>query len=170
MPMQRAAVDTEVAGHAIGRTETGRQGPVDAYARIVAHRGIRLRRDGVEIPLDMVRHCRVRGRHWRIEVARETDDRVELLTKFDSRPEETAMRVFAGGGGVRETDRLRPPAAAEQLLQAFVNKAQPEFDALTDRHQASRIDGQADRHQIAVLSDRQTQPVAVQMHVLGEGF
>ena len=118
----------------------------------------------------MVRHCRVRGRHWRIEVARETDDRVELLTKFDSRPEETAMRVFAGGGGVRETDRLRPPAAAEQLLQAFVNKAQPEFDALTDRHQASGIDREADRHQIAVLLDQQTQPVAVQMHVLGEGF
>jgi hypothetical protein len=120
--------------------------------------------------LNLARHSRVRGQHRRIDVARETHDPVELVTKFDSRPEEPAMRVFAGGCRVGKADRLRPPAAAEQLLQAFVNKAKPEFDSLPDRHQASRIDGEVDRHQIAVVSDRQTQPVAVQVHVLGEGF
>jgi hypothetical protein len=47
-----------VLGHPIGRTQTGRQGQIDALARIVPHRGIGAGRHSVEILLNVARDCR----------------------------------------------------------------------------------------------------------------
>ena len=170
MTVQRAAVDTQMLSHAFCRTQTGRQRHIDAFAGAVPHRGIGAGRHSVEILLNLPRDCRIRSGHAGIDVTRQTDDPVALLTKLDARAEKPAMRIRSGRRRVRKPDRLRPPTLAEQLLQASVDEAQREFDSLTYRNRSPRLNGEGDGRQLLCLVNCQPQPVAVQMHVACKGF
>ena len=80
--MQCAAVDAQVLGYPIGRTQTGRQGQIYAFAGAVPHRGIGPGRHSVEILLNVACDCRVRRRHRYIDIARQADDCVRFLTRL----------------------------------------------------------------------------------------
>jgi hypothetical protein len=97
MTVQCAAVDTQIPGHAFCRTQTRRQGHIDAFAGAVPHRGIGAGRHSVKILLNMPRDCRIRGGHADIDVTRQTYDPVALLTKLDARAEKPAMRIRSVG-------------------------------------------------------------------------
>src|SRR6516162_3270101 len=136
MTMQCATVNAQVLSHTIGRAQTGSQGQIDAFARVVPHRGMGAGRHSIKILLNVARDCRVRRGNGSIDVVREADDPVVILTELDIGSEKPAMCISSGGCGVCEANRLRPPPSAKQLAEASVDETEPEFHSLSDRQRA----------------------------------
>jgi hypothetical protein len=64
----------------------------------------------------MARHSWLGGGNRSVDIARVTDNPVEVLTELDGCSEKLPVRIGPMRPGVGEINRLRPPVAAQELL------------------------------------------------------
>ena len=153
MPVQGSTIDCQSLGNVICRTETGGQHYIDALAHTRAQGRRPARRKRVEILLDLLCHCRIRYRNRHIDVTGPANNAIEVLTEPNFGAEEAPMRIVKRRRRVGEANCLGFPPLAKQALKTAVQKADPQFDRLTDRYRTANIDDKIQDDEFVLLRD-----------------
>src|SRR5262249_43383272 len=116
----------------------------------------------------MARHSWIGSRNRRVEIARVTDNPVELLIELNRCSEKPPVCIGPVRPGVGEIYRLRFPIVAQELLETTVKKTQPELNPLAQRQRPPDAEGELQRRRSPPLFQCEKKSLPLQVHVTDE--